>query len=318
MRTGKLLAPTLLIAAVTVAWCGAMLLASGDVQLKEDPPPADPPKKGKLAGRFKPAERVARLTAVSRVTGKTWRPTRFDRGTGGFEFADLPGDATYDLCADTKDGRRIEGIDLEFVDARLIRLAAERRKQLGVEPERSHEFSPDDARRIIEFIRDVKEFVEIKRVLYVRGHGRRATVLLERMRTRQFYASAGTIVWRVELWYFENQFGGWDKLANQERVLRRERLRPDDWRKIDVTYYPRLSARIRPDGSSDPVAFTVPDASDPSRGRPAGTAPELDTAPHILGLDVRAPGESTTCPSPASTRPAGRTGPENDAPPADR
>jgi hypothetical protein len=175
----------------------------------------------------------------------------------------------------------------------MLRLMAARREQLELPPEAPHDFSPDDVKALLTFVGDLKDFMEIRRPLYVRGHGRRATMLLELMRTRQFYASKGEVIWRVELWYFENQYGGWEKLANQEVVLRRERITPGDWRRIDVAYYPELSAHVAADGTSKPIKFTLPPKTDASRGRPAGTAPELKTVPHVSGLDVKPPAPTT-------------------------
>jgi hypothetical protein len=263
------------------------------VKLTEDPPPLKAPKAGAVRGTIAPAEKVSKLYAVSRATGRRFLPDSWDKRTGKFRFAKLPGGANYDVCVETADGRRVEGIDLSFVDARMLRLMAARREQLELPPEAPHDFSPDDVKALLMFVGDLKDFMEIRRPLYIRGHGRRATVLLELMRTRDFYASKGEVIWRVELWYFENQYGGWEKLANQEVVLRRERIAPRQWRRIDVAYYPELSAHVAADGTSEPVKFTLPEKTDASRGRPAGTAPELETAPHVSGLDVKPPAPTT-------------------------
>ncbi len=281
-------------AAVCVAACIAALT------LKEDTPTASPPGKGDVAGAVTPAEKVQRLLAVSRVTGKTYHPKSFEKKTGKFVFKNLPGDATYDLVLRCRDGRSIEGIDLEFTDARLLRLAARRRKELRLPPEPPHKFSRRDAEELLKFVRDMKDFMEIRRVLYLQGQGRRATMLLELMRTREFYSSKGTVIWRVELWYFQRTGGGWEKLANQERVLRRERTTPQRWRKIHVEYYPRLSVYVDEKGRSEPVRFRIPEKPDTSRGRVAVTEPKLKTRPYILGLELQKP--STT--SSASTRPS--------------
>jgi hypothetical protein len=293
-----------LAATVMAAACLAAMSATA-LELIEDKPSVAAPGSGTITGFIIPPDKVAKLFAVSRATGKSYLPAAFDRKTGKFAFEKMPGDASYDICFDTADGRRIEGIDLEFVDARLLRLADVRRKQLGLAAEPEHKFSPSDVKELLAFVRDLKDFMEIRRVLYVRGHGARATILVELLRTRSFHASTGEVIWRIELWYFENQFGGWERLANQERVLRRERISPGQWRKIDVTYYPQLSAYVAPDGRSDAIRFQVPGGSEPARGRPANTAPHLETAPEILGLDVRGP-QPATGPAADRTQPAER------------
>ncbi len=260
-------------------------LAAGKVELREDPPPVPAPKPGTVRGSITPAGKVRSIAAVSRHTLKEYRPASFDKDTGRFAFADLPGDAAYDLRVTTADGRTIEGIDLSWIEARMVRLAAARRKQLGLPPERARAFTEQDANAILKWVADWKDFMEIKRVLYLKGHGKRATVLVELLRTREFHAAKGALVWRVELWYFRDEFGGWDRLPNAERVLHRERIMPAKWRTIHVEYYPELSAYIDPRGQCDPVHFKLPAEPDLSRGRPAGTPPEVETKPHILGVE---------------------------------
>ncbi len=266
----------------------ALLMCAGAVKLREDPPPFAPAKSGDVTGTITPPQKISRLRCISRTTGKEYLPKSCDAKTGRFVFKDLPGDATYDICFDTPGGRRIEGIDLEFVDARLLRLAAKRRKQLGVPTEPKRRFSTRDVQELTGYVRDLKDFMEIRRILYIRGGGRRATMLVELIRARDFHARKGDeIIWRIELWYFENQYGGWERLPNQERILQRRRLTYPQWREISIEYYPELSVYVHPDGSSAPVKFKVPTKPDPSRSRPANTPINIKTTPHIIGLDTK-------------------------------
>lgn len=263
-------------------------------ELKEDPPSARRPSAGDVTGTITPTETVAGLKAVSRVTGKSYACDSFDRATGKFLFQGLPGDARYDVCVTMKDGREVQGIDLDYADSRLLALAAQRRKDLGLPPEPAHSFGNADAQALLAFAAKFEDFMEIRRPLYIQGHGPRATMLVELMRTREFYASAGKIVWRVDLWYFEYRHGGWERAANQERVLRRERIDQADWKKINVEFYPELSATVDAEGKSQPVDFKLPAKPDPSRGRPANSEAELKAQPHVLGLDEPA---TSTAPS---------------------
>ncbi|MFW6132888.1 MAG: hypothetical protein ACOC8F_03250 [Planctomycetota bacterium] len=277
----------------------AAMLQAGEpdkAPLREDDPPVEPPSAGVLRGTLRPGEQVATLTAVNRQTQRTFKPDAFDRETGAFRFADVPGAGAYDLCLELRDGRRIEGVDLRFVDAELLELARVRRKQLDLPITPPERFARRDARALLDYAAAHEDFMDIKRPLYVRGWGKRAVMLVELLRTRAFYDAGGDLVWRVELWYFERRGGGWVRLANQERVLRRRRIQPPAWRKIDLTYYPSLSVHVARDGSSEPVTFDIPDASDPSRGRASGTEPKLKTEPHLLGMDAPA----------ATSRPATR------------
>ena len=263
-------------------------LAWGPVRLTEDKPLVARPKAGPIRGQIVSATPISDLQAVSRVSGKKYKPARFDRKTGRFLFPALPGDARYDLCFRAGLRREIEGIDLDFVDQRMLRLLALRREQLDLPPGRAHRFDRQDVASLLAYVKEMKEFMEQRRVLYIRGKGTRATLLVELMRTRDFYDSgASQYVWRVELWYFIHQFGGWDKLPNQERVLRRVRTTKGKWAAIGVEYYPSLSAYVSPEGACKPVTFRLPDKPDLSRGRVAATVPDVRTAPHIFGLPPR-------------------------------
>ncbi|MBL7219423.1 MAG: rhodanese-like domain-containing protein [Phycisphaerae bacterium] len=277
----------ILLAGVIAGFC------CGAVKLVDDPPPVKPPKSGGIEGKISSKVRIVSLHAVSRVTKKKYQPYSFSKKTGSFTFTKLPGDATYDLCLSLADRREIEGIDLNFVDARLLKLAAERRKQLGLPPDRSRKFVQADVDQLLAYARDMEDFMEDRRVIYIKGRGRRATMLIELMRLRSFVAASGAarpgkIIWRVELWYFLEQRGGWERIANQERMLRRIEDTPANWSQTHIEYYPKLSVYIDADGQAEPVDFQVPDKGDPTRGRAAGTDPKMKGKSYILGLDVKA------------------------------
>lgn len=273
------------LASVSLVSLGFALAFAG-VELVDDPPPVAPPKAGTVRGTLRPPEKVTKLSLLTRLDSrKTWAPAKFDRKTGEFAFTGVPGDADYDLHVETADGRTIEGIDLAWMEARMVRMGEARRRQLGLTPERRQPFTADDANSVLKWVADWKDFLELKRPLYVCGHGRRATALVELMRTRDFHAAGGAYVWRVELWYFQNEFGGWDRLANTEKMLQRRRCSPAEWGRIDVSWLPELSVHVDANGASGAVDFTIPARTDPSCGRPAASEPELKTPPHVLGLD---------------------------------
>ena len=282
---------------ISCATIAAILIAAaalGGVKLVEDKPSVKPPRSGDVTGQITPAARIRDLGAISRVTEKRFTPTRFDRQTGKFVFKDLPGDASYDLCVKTADGRELEGIDLDFLDARMLRLAAQRRKQLNLPPEAPHDFSVEDVNLIVKQLTSLREFIEIHRPLYVEGHGKWATVLIELMRTREHYAGGDRLIWRVELWYMEYRHGGWEKIGNQERVLRRLRVAPAVWQQTHIEYYHTLSAYIDDQGHSSSIEFKVPDKPDITRGRPANTKPVQPVKPYVLGLDVKPDSDTDT------------------------
>lgn len=277
----------------------AIALAAGPASrpttmLREDPPLVLPPKAGDLRGTISLADRVSQLSAVSRVTGRRYLPARFDKGTGEFVFEALPGDARYDLCLTLADGRRIEGIDLDWVEARLLRLAELRRQDLGLPPQVERAFTREDAAALLKYVADLKDFTDARRVLFLHGYGARATMLVEVMRTADFYAEReDEVIWRVELWYFTYEAGGWQRQANTERVLERMRIPVAQWKTITLVYEPSLSMHVDPDGRCEPVRYKVPDMLDPAKGRLAGTEFKQDTQPALLGIGSPASQPST-------------------------
>ncbi len=269
------------------------------IDIREDPPVASRPARGDVTGRIKPADKVEKLYAVSRVTGKKYKPSRFDKKTGDFRFRNLPGDATYDIGIVTKDSERIEGIDLSWHEARMLRLAAIRRKQLKLPAEQKREFTKKDADELIKYVKDLKDFCDVRRVLYIKGTGLRATMLAETMRVREFHAQRGDeVIWRMELWYFRYRYGGWERMGNVERLLERRRIQSSEWKAVTLVYYPALSVYVDEKGRSGPVKFTIPDRLDLARGRIAGTNPIQKTKPIIIGL------AATTRPTTQATQPA--------------
>jgi hypothetical protein len=123
----------------------------------------------------------------------------------------LPG-RTYDLVFWTKDAggeeTRWEGVTMDYhrpiVPAEAV--TAEDRKWLE------------------DFVTEMPAFYDKSRVLHMAADHKHATLLVELARTRDFHSDkGGEIIYRVELWYFENLFGGWAKDKNTERVLVRWR-----------------------------------------------------------------------------------------------
>ncbi len=249
-----------LVAVILIAWVasagGGGALDSG--RLIEDPPSVPVPVAGDVTGVVVPASKVAKLTAVSRVTGKRYEPAAFDRQSGRFRFAALAGDASYDVCIVTGDGRRIEGIDLSWFEARAQRLAAIRRKQLGLPDPPRHVFSAADADELRRFIANRKDFSGTNRPLAIGGLGPQAVMLVERVRTTPFHGGAkNERIWRTDLFYFTYDAGGWQMLPNARRLVERAHFTPAAWKKFSIRYDPALSVYVAPDGKAKPLRYTI-------------------------------------------------------------
>jgi len=293
------------VTALALAGVWAAAAGAPPIVIREDPPVASAPKSGRVTGTIAPAAEVAKLYAVCRATGKRYGPSAFERSTGRFAFDNVPGDAAYDVGVVTRDGRRIEGIDLSWHEARWVRLAEIRRKQLKIPPEQTHRFTRADAAELLKYVRDLKDFTDVRRALYLRGDRIRATMLVEVMRVRDFYARrGGELIWRTELWYFKYQHGGWERVANVERVLERHRIPAAKWRTITLVYDPALTASVDQAGRSRPIKFTIPKDLDPARGRLADTEPVQKTKPILLGLPQPKTRPATAPATRRSTRPS--------------
>ena len=284
---GMRLLVTILAAAAAVAAAGV-----DPGPLPEDEPLASQPARGDVRGVILPPGKVTAIAAVNRATTTRHKSDRFDAATGEFLFRNLPGDTSYDLCL-TLDGgadpapARLEGIDLAWHEARMLRLERLRRRQLSMPVEATRPFERADADELLKYARDLKDFCDLRRVLYVRcDDGLRAAMLVEPMRAREFHASRDNeLVWRMELWYFRWRYGGWERVPGAERVIERRRIRHDEWSRITLVFDPALSVYVDERGQSQPVRYTVSEL-DRSRGRVAGTELELPASSHVVGLST--------------------------------
>jgi hypothetical protein len=129
-------------------------------------------------------------------------------------FENLAADSSYDVRLDLADGNVVQGVNLGWYDE---------------EPANPDAGAlTDDDRAAIREIIDVPSFYNKSDILAVRGDHARATVLVQLVRDKDFYNGKGEVIWRVELWYFEEDFGGWEKVAQQNQILRRERFKTHD------------------------------------------------------------------------------------------
>jgi hypothetical protein len=95
----------------------------------------------------------------------------------------------------------------------------------------------DDRKQIQELFDGIKAFENKRKMLLISGNHERVTILAELIRDTAFYSDkGGEIIWRIELWYFKNQHGGWEKIAQANKVLRRERFtKKEDFEKATAT-----------------------------------------------------------------------------------
>jgi hypothetical protein len=227
-----------------------------------------------LTGTLKSAARITRIAAVDRTWADVLKtseqnpkdPFLYDGNfteKGEFIIEHLLPRRTYDLIVWTAaaDGTatRWEGACMDYHRAIKPSTAA----------------TAEDRKNIATLITDVPQFYDKCRPLRIAADHQHAAVLVELVRTREFHSDAGgEVIYRVELWYFENLFGGWAKDANTEKVLARVRGRPADLQK-NWQFVPELgglTAASPAAGTQTAPAtqaawsFTLPDKPDPRHG----------------------------------------------------
>jgi len=164
-------------------------------------------------------------------------------------FSQLETGKPYDLRIVLGTGIELRGVNLSWYTA---------------EPAKPDAGPLDDGDReqIRALVSDVKSFYNISRIMMLQGDHDRATVLVERARTSQFHSDTGNeVIWRVELWYFKNEFGGWQELPQTSKVLVRKRFSTADEYQSTVAglhWLPSLGGIVlNKDGSSREIEITA-------------------------------------------------------------
>ena len=128
------------------------------------------------------------------------------------EFKSLQTGTTYDLAIETESGQLLCGVDLSWCDSTPADPQAE---PLG----------DDDRAAIASIVKDIKGFANKPSIVRLVGDHDRAIALVNLVRDNGFHSNVGDeVIWRAEVWFFHWENGGWERVANQSRVLRRERF----------------------------------------------------------------------------------------------
>lgn len=243
-------------------------------------PPATAPAAaaatGSIVGVLKSPSSVTRIVAVDRQWSNVLKvstdnpkdefvyPGKWDEKTGAFVVTGLLPGHTYDLIAWNAQGRW-EGVTMDY-----------HRPILPGKP-----VTDEDKAWLKEFVEKTQSFYDQSRILWMAADHQHATLLVELKRTRGFHSGVyGEVIYRTELWYFENYFGGWAKDKNTERVITRWRGQSDAFPK-NWQYVPQLGGITIPTtGTSTPVQVTLPDKPDAKRGVANGL-PLPDAAPAV-------------------------------------
>jgi hypothetical protein len=129
-------------------------------------------------------------------------------------FENLLPDTAYDIRLDLIDGTILQGVDLSWY-------IPEEPAKPDVGP-----MEDDDRKEIGTIVAGLQPFMNHAAILQLRGDHDRATALCEFSRDKGFVNDkGGEIIWRVELWYFKYQAGGWEAVSQVNKILRRERFK---------------------------------------------------------------------------------------------
>jgi hypothetical protein len=126
-------------------------------------------------------------------------------------FEKLLADTAYDVRLTLADGAVIQGVDLNWYDDEEAKPDAGEMK--------------DEDRAEIKQIIGLDPFYTKADVLQFQGNRDRVAALVQYVRDKDFVEGAGQVIWRVELNYFKNQHGGWERISQQSKIIRRERYK---------------------------------------------------------------------------------------------
>lgn len=166
-------------------------------------------------------------------------------------FDNLLTDTAYDVRVTLDDGTILQGVDLAWYDL-------EPAKKDAGEP------SDEDRKQINSLVSDIPRFYNKNEILSLSGDHDRAVGLVRLLRDKEFYGNSGEeIVWRIEVWYFKNQYGGWEAVSQQNKVLRRERFKTraafrEATEKLKWT--PALGGVHVPKGRKERLIITLPES----------------------------------------------------------
>jgi len=160
------------------------------------------------------------LPAGTKVTSATAIAAGLKLETAGkiegdpISFDKLLPETAYDVRLQLADGTTIQGVDLGWYN--------EEETKADAGP-----LSDDDRKEMLGII-SIPDFYNRHDILMYQGDHSRAATLVQLVRDKDFYAGGGQVIWRIEIYYFKNQHGGWEKIAQTNKILRRERFKTHD------------------------------------------------------------------------------------------
>ena len=154
------------------------------------------------------------LSAVAIDTASGGKTTGTMSG-GSFTF-DLKAGRHYDIALGRVGGGVLKLIDLSWYNDQPPTAAPEA-------------MGDDDRQAIKQIVTDIKQFTNHNQIVALVGDSQRAAALMDLRRDSDFHSrQGGEIIRRIEVWYFENQAGGWAKVQQEDRLIDRQRFASAD------------------------------------------------------------------------------------------
>ena len=244
-------------------WIVPVLLLMGQA-----PPAGERKGAAMLSGTITAADPIIKIVAVDRAWADVLKVTQndpkddfvypgtVDAKTGEFKVTGLLEGRKYDLIVWTKkegakEAVRWEGVAMDY--------------HKDVNPVGA--LTQEDKDWLTKFVEKTPRFEDKCRILWLAADHGHATALVELARTTEFHSGkGGEIIVRMELWYFENYFGGWAMDNNTEKVMDRWRGNgdtfPEAWQ-----FVPALGGLAAgSEGKAEALKVTLPQKVDEKRG----------------------------------------------------
>jgi len=127
-------------------------------------------------------------------------------------FAKLLPLVSYDIALTLKDGSILQGMNLGWLNEEPVNAKTE-------------PMTDDDRAEVTGLVKPDKDFFNKIEILQLAGDHNRATALVRMIRDRGFHSDkGGEVISRFEIWYFRFEYGGWEKVQQGQKILRRDRF----------------------------------------------------------------------------------------------
>lgn len=225
-------------------------------------------KTGAISGVIENTVRCKGVAALLREGHDPRKPKvtkgTFDPKTGAFRIDGLaPG--TYDLRVSVPGGW-IDGVDMRLKPWQMT----------------GGKLDADARKAVLEIIENFPPaFMNTHRALAIAGTDKVAKVIVEMIRHTDYHSGRkGDYIWRVELWEFQNFYGGWRKVHGIPPALTRLRATPDgkygtkldDFEKMVWLFDPALGGiALRAGKAAAELKYRMPDALTMEMGKVPGS-----------------------------------------------